>query len=196
MREPDPEDPTTMDLLAPIEAPGLKLVVVPPEVLLAAGSIGPAASVPWPEVGPISAELVAGMPISMRLRQAEGDPEVAAWLIRAIVVEDAGEPTGLRVVGHLGGHDRPDAEGVVEAGYTVAAAERGRGLATAGVTAWFAWAHRHGARTAQLSIVADNAPSNAIAARLGLVPVERVWDEDDHVWEQVFRGPLPLHHAP
>jgi len=185
----------TDDLGDPIVASGLELVLIPPDVLVAASATD-GEPVPWPAVAPISTELAASMPAGLRLRQAEADPSVAAWLIRAIVVEDPAAPGRRRVVGHLGGHGRPDADGVAEAGYTVAAADRGQGLATAGVRAWFAWAHRHGARTAQLSIDPANGPSNAIAARLGFRPVERVWDEDDQVWEQVFRTPLPLDHSP
>ncbi|QXC59788.1 GNAT family N-acetyltransferase [Aquihabitans sp. G128] len=187
-------DAAADDLTAPIEGTGLRLVLVPAAVLLAASEAeGP---VDWPGVGTISEELAVAMPAAMRIRQAEADPSVAAWLIRGIVVDDAASPTGLRVVGHLGGHDRPDGDGMVEVGYTVAAADRGRGLATEGARTWFAWAHRHGATTARLSIVPTNAPSIAIAARLGLKPTERVWDDDDQVWEQVFEAALPLDHAP
>src|SRR4051812_16532371 len=98
-------DATDEDRSLPIEGPGLRLVLVPPAVLLAASAAdGP---VDWPGVGSISEELAVAMPASMRIRQAEADPAVAAWLIRGIVVDDAAAPTGQRVVGHLGGHDRP-----------------------------------------------------------------------------------------
>ncbi|MCU1497288.1 MAG: family N-acetyltransferase [Acidimicrobiales bacterium] len=186
-------DPAGDDLTAPIDGDGVRLVLIPPAVLRAVDARPadqPAGPVDWPGTGPISAELARSMPAGLRLRQAEADPQVAAWLIRGLVVDDPASPTGLRVVGHVGGHDQPDARGTVEAGYTVAVAERRRGLATAGVRAWFAWARCHGATGARLSITEDNAASLAIAGRLGLVPTDRVWDEEDQVWERVFTGSL------
>ena len=109
-----------------------------------------------------------------------------------MVVPDPASPTGRRVVGHVGGHDRPDDEGIVEAGYTVAEAERGRGYATEAAAGWFAWAHGRGARRARLSTTEDNAASQAVIDRLGLTWVARAWDEDDQVWEDVFEADLPL----
>ncbi len=185
----DPIDDT--DLAAPIPSARLRLVVIPAEMLRAIAA-GSTADVDWPGVGSITAELSSTLPASMRLRQADADPEVAAWLIRGIVVDDPAVATGCRVIGHLGGHDRPSEEGMVEAGYTVAAAERGRGIATEACAAWFGWAHHHGAAMAQLSIDPTNAASLAVARRLGMTEVDRVWDEDDQVWELVLRAPLPL----
>lgn len=187
------------DPAAPIEADGFRLVLVPADVLEAVGRATERAeagagdgSVEWPGVGPIAAELASSMPAAMRLRQIEADPTQAAWLIRGIVVPDPTSPTGARVAGHLGGHGPPDDHGTVEAGYTVAVADRGRGLAGRGAAAWFAWAASRGATTARLSIEPGNGSSLAIAHRLGLVAVDRVWDEDDRVWELVHTAPLPL----
>ena len=135
------------------------------------------------------------MPATRRLLQIEADPGVAGWLIRGIVVADPATETGRRLAGHLGGHDRPDDHGMVEIGYTVGAADRGRGLATAAARAWFAWAGALGATIAQLSIEPTNAQWLAVAGRLGLTETDRVWDEDDQVWEVVLTGPLPLNAA-
>jgi len=137
------------DPSAPIATGRSRLVLIPEAVLRAVVDRA-GGEVHWPGVGPVAAELAMAMPAARRLRQIEADPDVAAWLLRGIVVEDPTSPTGRRVAGHLGGHDRPDADGMVEVGYTVAAGDRGRGLAGAGAAAWFAWAHRRGARTAQL----------------------------------------------
>lgn len=193
--------PMTDDATAPID-PGdpivtarLTLEVIPAEVLTTISVPGPD-RVGWPGVGRIPVELCATMPAAMRLRQIEADPSVAAWLVRGIMVDDPTSPTGRRVVGHLGGHDRPDGTGTVEAGYTVAETDCGRGYATEAATAWFAWAHANGARRARLSTTAENDPSLAVIRRLGLTPTERVWDDDDQVWEQVFEADLPLSPAP
>ncbi|MEJ7584755.1 MAG: GNAT family N-acetyltransferase [Acidimicrobiales bacterium] len=191
----DPPDPDAAkradDLSAPIVAERLRLVLIPADVLRAVTEQSDAA-VEWPGVGAIASELTATMPAGMRARQIEADPDVAAWLLRGIVVSEPASTTGRRVAGHLGGHDRPDPSGMVEVGYTVAAADRRQGLAREGAAAWFAWAHRHGARTAQLSIEPGNAPSLAVARHLGLRGTRRVWDEDDQVWELVLTATLPL----
>lgn len=178
--------------LEPIVGDGFELVVVPGEVLEGIDACGGRGEVAWPGIGPIAAELVATLPAGLRRRQLDAEPALAPWLVRGIVVVDGSSPTGRRVAGHLGGHDRPGARGMVEVGYTVAAADRGRGLATAAARAWFAWAHAHGARTARLSTTDDNAASLAVIGHLGLEPVGRVWDEDDQAWEAVFEAPLPL----
>ena len=158
--------------------------------------LGPGAAsaeeVSWPEVGVVPDELLDSVPAGRRLEQLASDPELAPWLVRAIVVADASAPTGRRVVGHLGGHGPPDEDGMVEVGYTVLVSERGRGLATAAARAWFDWAHAHGARVARLSTVPDNGPSRAVAGKLGLVEIGAEWDEDDACWELVHEAPLPL----
>jgi RimJ/RimL family protein N-acetyltransferase len=182
---------TDASLAAPIRTTRLELVLIPEAVLRAMADDGTDA-VEWPGVGEIAAELVATLPSALRLRQVEADSAVAPWLVRGIVLRDPPAPTGPRIVGHIGGHDRPDAAGIVEAGYTVAEADRRRGYATEGAAGWFAWAHAHGARRARLSTTADNPASQAVIARLGLMPVDRVWDEDDQVWEDVFEADLPL----
>jgi RimJ/RimL family protein N-acetyltransferase len=182
-----------------ISAERVSLVVIPSALLAAiaeeqvASESGgrPPRSVPWPEVGEVPGELVPSTPARMRIDQLREDPSLAAWLVRAIVVADQDSPTGRRVVGHLGGHGAPE-EGVVEIGYTVAEAERGKGLATEAAMAWFGWAHEHGAIRARLSTTPDNVPSRAIARRLGLAEVGGAWDADDECWELVHEGPLPI----
>lgn len=184
------------DLAAPITTTRLRLMVVPSETLRAISELGPDDEVIWPGVGPVPRQLAETMPASMRIRQAEADPAIAAWLIRGIVVDDPSSDTRARLIGHIGGHDRPDEHGMVEVGYTVAEADRGRGVATEAARAWFGWAHRHGGRVARLSVERSNAPSVAIARRLGLRAGEEIWDEDDQVWEVVFEAPLPLVSTP
>jgi len=184
------------DLAEPITTERFRLEVVPPDVLRAISEIGSDEEVEWAGVGPVPRALAATMPASLRIRQAEADPTVSCWLIRGIVTTDPTSATGVRLIGHIGGHDRPNPDGMVEAGYTVAAADRGHGVATEAARAWFGWAHRHGGKIARLSIEPSNAPSVAVARNLGLRPGVQLWDEDDQVWEMVFEAPLPLVSTP
>lgn len=184
------------DLSAPIVTDRLLLPVVPPDVLHAIVETSDDDAVTWPGVGPVAKELAETMPAFRRLRQADGDPGVLPWLARGMVMADPASPTGVRLVGHIGGHGRPDANEMVEAGYTVAAADRGQGLATEAARAWFGWAHANGARRARLSFVPENAASAAIARHLGFEVCDRVWDEDDEVWEMVSEADLPLGSPP
>ena len=65
----------------------------------------------------------------MRLDQVRADPAAQDWVVRAVVVEPDG------VVGHAGFHGPPDADGLVEVGYTVAPDLRGRGHGSAALAA-------------------------------------------------------------
>lgn len=183
------------DHAAPIETDRLELVLLPTVLL---GAITDAATgsslgaIEWPGVGPLEAALLVTIPAALRLGQIRANPEVQPWLVRGIVARDANSSTGRVAIGHIGGHGPPGADGSVEVGYMVAAGWRRTGIATEAAVAWFEWAHRHGARRARLSTTDDNAASLAIARRLGLVHVDRVWDDDDQVWEQVFEADLPL----
>ena len=183
-----------MTIREPIVSARCELIVVPRAVLESA-TTSAGGGVDWPGIGPVSEELIATMPVDLWLTRLDADPSVAPWLVRGIVMPDPHLPSGQRVVGHAGGHGRPDDDGRVEAGYTVGVAHRGQGLATEAITAWFGWAHQHGGRIARLSVGEENAPSLAIADRLGLRKVDRIWDEDDQIWETVLEAALPLSAA-
>lgn len=171
---------------------------MPAEVLTAMDDTGrsrpqaEAGQAAWPGIGPVIEELVSTLPAALRLGQLRADPAIRPWLVRGIIAADASSPSGRAVIGHIGGHGAPGADGSVEIGYTVAEAWRRRGVATEAALAWFSWAHRQGARRARLSTTEDNAASLAIARRFGLDPIGRVWDDDDQVWEAVFEADLPL----
>ena len=150
------------------------------------------AAVEWVGVGVLAPDLVESAPAGRRMRQVAEEPSTRPWLVRIVVVDDPASPTGRRIVGHLGGHGAPNDRGMVEIGYTLSAPDRGQGFATEAARAWFAWAYERGGTVARICTLPTNAPSLAIAHRLGLVEVGREWDEDDEVWEVVLEAPLPL----
>jgi len=168
---------------APIPVGDAELVLVP-EPLLRALARGEA-DVDWGGLAPPAHETLDDLPARIRVSQIDADPAVRPWLIRLLVRDG-------RVVGHLGGHDRPDERGMVEIGYSLDPAYRGRGLATEAARAWFRWAHERGALVARLSFDPSNGASIAVGRRLGLRHVDDAWDADDEVWEQVWEASLPL----
>ena len=103
------------------------------------------------------------------------------WLLRAVVTR-----TVPVMVGRVGFHGPPDANGMVEIGYKIDAEHRRRGFG-------FECAHRlieSAERLPQVSVVRasiapDNAPSLRIAERLGLRRVGEQIDEIDGL-ELVF----------
>lgn len=150
--------------------------------------------------GALAASLPEGWPadpsvLRLRLAQLRADPGLQPFVLRAMVLRDA-----ARVVGHIGFHSRPGpayldavAMGGIELGYTVFPPERRRGFAREAVTGLVDWAARvHGVTRFVLSIGIDNAPSLALARRLGFEKVGSVVDESDgpeDVYVRVVRGP-------
>jgi RimJ/RimL family protein N-acetyltransferase len=120
--------------------------------------------------------------LRLRRDQLARDPSVQPWLARAIVLPDR------RMAGYIGFHDRPDASGMAEMGYTVFEAYRRQGIAHDAIRCLTAWATReHGVRRSRVSIAPDNAPSLALAAKLGFVRIGEQIDEIDGV-EWVFEA--------
>ena len=115
--------------------------------------------------------------LALRARQLRDGKHEQRWLVYALMRD--GE-----LVGHAGFHgnpglnakQRPDA---VELGYTVFEPYRGRGYATEAVRALLELARREGATGAVLSIAPTNAPSLAIARKLGFVQTGSHCDEED-----------------
>ena len=122
----------------------------------------------------------------LRLGQMQRDPSLQEWLVRAVVLRETRE-----TLGHAGFHGPPGVNGkndpaAVELGYTTFASFRGRGLATEAVSALMDWAHgERGVGRFILSISPENAPSLAIARKLGFVQAGEQWDEEDGL-ELVF----------
>jgi ribosomal-protein-alanine N-acetyltransferase len=130
--------------------------------------------------------------VGRRLAQVEDDPPAAPWLMRLLVRRD-----DARVVGHITFHAPPDPAGRAELGYAVYVPYRRRGYATEAAVAMMAWATARGARRFVLSISPDNAPSLALAARLGFVRTGTQIDEEDgEEWVFERRPPRRREHDP
>jgi len=114
--------------------------------------------------------------LRLRLRQMREDAAVQPWLVRAMVSRD--RERGM--LGHIGFHGPPDERGMAELGYTVFPPFRRRGYALEAARGMMDWALReHGVRLFRLSISPDNAPSLAMAAKMGFRQVgEQIDDED------------------
>jgi RimJ/RimL family protein N-acetyltransferase len=98
----------------------------------------------------------------------------AAWTARFLVLREERE-----CAGHAGFHGPPEHNGRAEIGYTVFEPFRGRGLATEACEALTAWAFEQGEGAVFLTIRPDNAPSLAVARKLGYVEVGTQDDPDD-----------------
>jgi RimJ/RimL family protein N-acetyltransferase len=118
--------------------------------------------------------------LRLRLDQMRSNPESAHWLLRAIVDLDRS------MIGHAGFHGPPDGRGFVELGYTVFERFRRHGYASEAATCMMRWAEReHGVRNFRISVGESNAPSLAMASKLGFMRTGEQVDEIDGL-EYVF----------
>jgi RimJ/RimL family protein N-acetyltransferase len=141
-------------------------------------------------------EILAGEPVRRRWAEGyptEGDVEVAGWLASGamppvtaeapfgpwLVVTDAG-----LVVGGVGFHGHPDAQGRVEIGYGIAAPFRGQGIASAAVAHLCVMP----ALRAVTALVAHTDPDNSASQRV----LERNGFARDGMDEQGIRWQLPV----
>ncbi len=112
--------------------------------------------------------------VRLRLNQLEARPEIAPWLLRALVVRET------RVaVGFIGFHDAPDERGMTEIGYEVLPSFRRQGYAIEAVSALIGWAGRHGVSTVRACVSPDNDASLALLARQGFAVIGEQVDEED-----------------
>jgi ribosomal-protein-alanine N-acetyltransferase len=126
-------------------------------------------------VGPLAAR---------RASQIRERPADAPWLLRPILLRDAGEPRPA--IGYLNFHGAPDETGMVEIGYTLLPEARGQGYAVEAVRAAFDWATRvHGIRHFRASVAPDNDRSLNLIGKLDFVQTGDQWDEEDGL-ELVF----------
>ena len=118
--------------------------------------------------------------LGLRKRQiSEGDDY--RWLLRAVVTRS--HPT---MVGRVGFHGPPDADGIVEIGYRIDSAFRRRGFGFECAARLIEAAERLQAVTAvRASIAPENEPSLRIAKRLGFRRIGEQMDEIDGL-ELVF----------
>jgi len=125
-----------------------------------------------------SADIGASVPIDLpdrldgflqfRIADLTEDPDAQPWLGRAIVLTDDDPVPRRWVIGSVGFHAPPGADGRVEVGYHVEPEYRRHGVATEAITALFDWAAReHGVTRFRASIAPDNAASLAVAAHFG-----------------------------
>ncbi len=127
--------------------------------------------------------------LNFRLAQLAADPSIREWLGRAIVLTTEGG--SRRVIGSIGFHGPPDAEGRLEVGYSVDPPYRRRGYAREAIRALFDWAHaRYGVATFIASISPDNEPSLILASQFGFMQVGEQMDEIDGL-ELVFETTWP-----
>jgi [ribosomal protein S5]-alanine N-acetyltransferase len=121
----------------------------------------------------------------IRLEQLHRSPEVAPWLVRAVVLHPQGT-----VVGHAGFHGPPDHAGMVEIGFTIAPEHRGNGYAHAVLHALVEEATSHPAvKVVRATIRPDNVASLAVVRRGHFAHVGEQWDEVDGL-ELVFEKKL------
>jgi len=112
--------------------------------------------------------------VRLRLKQIETSPDVAPWLLRALVLREE-----CVAVGFIGFHAAPDERGMVEIGYEVLPSFQRRGYGREAATALIAWAARQGARTVRACVSPENVASLALLGQLGFALVGEQLDEED-----------------
>lgn len=124
---------------------------------------------------------------AMRAEQVSLGLAPADWVTGVVVDATTGQAVGL-----AGFHGPPDPDGLVEIGYSVDPAWRGRGVATAALRVLLDRAAAEpSVRTVRLSIAPGNTASERIAERAGFVRVGEQVDPDDGL-ELVWERPVTL----
>ena len=114
-------------------------------------------------------------PVPFRRPRVAADPAAAPLLLRLAV-----HRTDQVIVGSIGFHDRPDADGMIEVGVTVVPAYRLQGLAQEMLHGMWAWViDQPGVRTLRYTVSPDNAVSQHIVQRLGFIHRGQQIDEID-----------------
>jgi len=127
----------------------------------------------------LPAELVASRWWLARADLLDADP-ADEWSAVRLVVRDG------TVVANAGFHGPPDADGRVEAGYTVYAAYRRQGIARAVLGQFVEQARRApSVRLFRLTVAPDNAASQALTLGAGFARVGEQMDDEDGL-EEVF----------
>lgn len=165
-----------------IETPRLVLRTLPPAALaaLVAGDVAEATRIAGCALGDFPAEEYGIA--ALRQKDLAKDPAYLPWSLRAILLKP-----DLAFVGHCNFHTRPGpanlqelAPGAVELGYSILPAYRRRGLAEETACGLMGWAHRtHGTARFVISVSPENAPSVAMARKLGFVKIGSHIDQED-----------------
>lgn len=165
-----------------IETARLVLRTLPPSALaaLVAGDAAEATRIAGCALGdfPVEERGIA----ARREEDLARDPAYLPWSLRAILLKP-----DLAFVGHCNFHTRPDpaylrelAPGAVELGYSILPAYRRRGLAEETARGLMDWAHRtHGIGRFVISVSPENAPSVAMARKLGFAEIGSHIDAED-----------------
>lgn len=170
------------DASSSIETPRLLLRTLPPAALaaLVAGDRAEASYLAGCDMAAFPDE---ERPIAaVRLKDVEADPDYLPWSLRVMALKP-----DLRFVGHFNFHTKPNADylkelapGAVEMGYFVLAGFRRLGLAEEAALGMMDWAARsHGVTRFVVSISPENAPSVAMARKLGFARIGSHIDEED-----------------
>jgi RimJ/RimL family protein N-acetyltransferase len=170
-----------------IAGPRLDLVLVTVEQLLSRDPDSDAAPVPLAFDDPDDVLNPVRSALLFRIAQVRQDPDVNPWLIR-IAVDRA---TGT-IVGNAGFHDRPDASGMVEIGYTVLPAHRRRGYGREIAHTLWTWAAAQPeVTTLRASVSPTNTASRRIIEGAGLRHAGEQMDPEDGL-EWVYELPAGL----
>ncbi|MCW2699743.1 MAG: family acetyltransferase [Blastococcus sp.] len=111
----------------------------------------------------------------IRAVQVVQDPASRSWITGVVW-----DPDRRRVVGRAGYHGPPDADGMVEVGYSIDPQYRRQGYARAALRALVERARQEpGVTTLRATVSPDNAPSRDLVLSEGLVEVGEQMDEED-----------------
>jgi RimJ/RimL family protein N-acetyltransferase len=166
--------------------PAVRFVLLPPQALeaLLGGDLASARTVTGVELSDWFLSDDVTWLWRLRRDQIARDPASAHWIVRAAV-----SVPGDVVIGAGGFHGPPDADGMVEIGYSTDPAHRRSGYARAMVTELLRWAAAEpSAVTVRASISPTNEASLATIAGFGFAHVGEQWDEDDGT-ELLFERP-------
>lgn len=157
--------------------PRVQVVQLPAETLAAlasgdldaANATSPVLLTPWM----VSDEAIGTW--RYRATQVLDAPRDLAWVTGAVWDEDR-----QVVVGQAGFHGAPDADGMVEAGYSMDPAERRRGYARATLAALVLRARAEpDVDVLRLTISPDNGPSHGVMRDHPFIEVGEQWDDED-----------------
>ena len=168
-----------------LHGPRLDLVLVTVEQMLARSeSDGP---VPLGYDDPDDVLNPEDSPLRWRVPQVQADPSSNPWLIRIAV-----DRATRAIVGQVNFHAPPDELGMVEIGYRVNPAYRGKGYATEIAHIMWGYAASHpDVRLLRASVRPDNEPSRRIVEGAGFVKVAEEVDPEDgleYVYELTTAG--------